>query len=97
MTIGSGTVTYVEGTITDQAVSQTVNVNGAGEFSRNRLYDVTLEADSSAAPDVNLKLLDADMRLVATAKTGSTGVAEDMEFTAYTVDYIGHQAKNLAE
>ena len=93
MTIGSGTMTYVSA-ITDQAVSQTVNVNGAGEFSRNRRYDVT-QTDSSAAPDVNLKLLDADMRLISTAKTGSTGVAEDMEFTAYTVDYTGHQA-NLA-
>ena len=97
MTIGAGTVTYVEGTIADQAVTQTVNVNGGGEFSRNRLYDVGLLVDNiDPASGVNLKLLDSDMRLVATATTDSVGAALDMEFTAYTVDYSGHQAKNLA-
>jgi len=91
--IDDGSVTFVEG---DIGTGSGVMVNGGGVFTRARLYDVNLEADSSAVSGALLKLLDADGRAVDEGKSDGTGLVDDLEFVTYTIDASGQNMMNLA-
>ena len=93
ITIDDGTVTFVEG---DIGTGSGVLVNGAGQFTRARFYDVTLEADSSAVSSARMKLIDADGRSVDEGKSDATGLVDNLEFNTYTIDSSGMNTMNLA-
>ena len=91
--IGEGSVTFIEG---DIGTGSGVSVDGGGVFTRARFYDVTLEADSSSVNGALAKLIDADGRAVDEGKSDSSGLVDNLEFVAYTINAGGTNTMNLA-
>ena len=85
-------VEFVEGTVD----STTVEVTGAGKFTRMRQLDVTLTADAAGIPDAAVTLLDASGAASGNAITDSTGVAQDLKYVTATVDSTGLTTPSLA-
>ena len=85
-------VDFIEGTVD----STTVEVTGAGKFTRLRQLDVTLTADTTSVAGASVTLLDASGAASGNGVTNSLGVAEDLEFVTITVDSTGLTTPSLA-
>ena len=86
---GSSTMDFIEGTVNTSVVS----VTGAGQFNRQRLVDITVQANVSSTTtnisDTLVVLKDNNGAVQAQAETGTNGVAEGLTFTTQTVDSSG--------
>tara|TARA_B110000444_G_scaffold261492_1_gene314159 strand:- start:19257 stop:32756 length:13500 start_codon:yes stop_codon:yes gene_type:complete len=88
----SANVDFIEGTVD----STTVEVTGAGKFTRMRQLDVTLTADGNAVADATVTLIDGDGASAGNGVTDSLGVAEDLTYETATVDSNGLTTPSLA-
>ena len=85
-------VEFVEGTVS----TSSVEVTGAGKFTRMRQLDVTLTADAAGIPGASVTLLDASGASSGNGVTDSSGVAQDLKYVTATVDSSGLTTPSLA-
>ena len=95
---GSSIITFVDGTVNEDAAVDQIDVSGSGMFERARAFDYTYTADqgsgAAAVEEANVILLDAANGVASMGETDSSGEA-GLLFNVYTVDKNGQDDKDL--